>query len=316
MGSGTSIGHYLRTCMRSNTSQAAPLPVAGTWPIPPAYPWAAGLPPASGRRRQRWFRFWAAAFWTNLMLVTLSYLHLGEKRVCPPAGRTGMPLTASQRAIAQRVHGLAVLMCRPPYLTGGRGQMKLRALLEYLREIAPTPAGAKVAPPQALSVKEFQASRAKFLKRPLHFDPTPWLSIFSAATYIEPDLLRPRTGGGSDFWEDQPPAQRGEDSELLSFVREWDRFGKLYLAPASEVPLTDRHQLLPVPKDETTDRIVHDRRPRNAKEVPLAGRSKVFCSGHSLVDFQLGPPGPGADQLRATSDDLEDYYPGRPISTN
>jgi hypothetical protein len=92
-------------------------------------------------------------------------------------------------------------------------------------------------------------------------------------------------------------------------VREWDRFGKLYLAPASEVPLTDRHQLLPVPKDETTDRIVHDRRPRNAKEVPLAGRSKVLCSGHSFVDFQLGPPGPGADQLRVTSDDLEDYYP-------
>jgi hypothetical protein len=220
-----------------------------------------------------------------------------------------MPLSATQRSIAQRVHGLSVLMCRPPYLTGGRGQMKLRALLAYLWELTPAPVGTKVAPPQTLSVKEFQASRAKFLKRPLHFDPTPWLGPFSAATYIEPDLLLRPSGGRSDDWEEKPPQQRGEDSELLSFVREWDRFGKLHLALASEVPLTDRHQLLPVPKDEAVDRIVHDRRPRNAKEVPLAGWSKVLCSGHSFVDFQLGPAGPGADQLRVSSDDLEDYYP-------
>ena len=119
-----------------------------------------------------------------------------------------MPLSATQRSIAQRVHGLSVLMCRPPYLSGGRGQMKLRALLDYLCELTPAPVGTKVAPPQALSVKEFQASRAMFLKRPFHFDPTPWLSVFSAATYIEPDLLRPRSGGGSDFWEDHPPVQQ------------------------------------------------------------------------------------------------------------
>ena len=243
------------------------------------------------------------------MLVVLSYLHLGERRVCPPSGRTGVPLNVEQQKVAQRVHGLSELMCRPPYLTGGRGQMKLRALLEYLQKLSPAPVGSNVAPPAALAVGEFQASRAKFLKRPLHFDPTPWLSVFSAATYIEPDLLLPPDGSPATQWESSPPQQRGSEEELLSFVREWDKFGKLHLARPTEVPPSERHQLLPVPKDESVDRIVHERRPRNAKETPLAGRSKVLCSGHSFVDFQLGPPGPGADQLRVTSDDLEDYYP-------
>ena len=105
-----------------------------------------------------------------------------------------MPLIVEQQEVAQRVHGLSELMYRPPYLTGGRGQMKLRALLEYLQKLTPAPVGSNVAPPAALAVGEFQASRAKFLKRPLHFDPTPWLSVFSAATYIEPELLLPPGG--------------------------------------------------------------------------------------------------------------------------
>ena len=114
-----------------------------------------------------------------------------------------MLLIAKQQKVAQRVHGLSELMRRPPYLTGGRGQMKLRALLEYLQKLTPAAVGSKVAPPAALAVGEFQASRAKFLKRPLHFDPTLWF-----------------------------------------------------------------------------------------KETPLAGRSKVLCSGQSFVDVQLhGPTG-------------------------
>ena len=105
-----------------------------------------------------------------------------------------MPLIAEQHKVAHRVHGLSELMCRPPYLTGGHGQMKLRALLEYLQELTPALVGSYVAPPAALAMGEFQASRAKFLKRPLHFDPTPLLSVFSAATYIEPELLLPPGG--------------------------------------------------------------------------------------------------------------------------
>ena len=131
--------------------------------------------------------------------------------------------------------------------------------------------------------------------------------FFSAATYIEQDLLLPPDGTPAIQWESSLPQQRGSEEELLCFVREWGKFEKLHLARPTGVPPFERRQLLPVPKGESIDRIVHDRRPRNAKEVPLVGRSKVLCSGHSFVDFHLGPPGPGADQLRVTSDDLEDY---------
>ena len=69
-----------------------------------------------------------------------------------------MPLTAEQQKLAQRVHGLSELMCRPPYLTGGRGQMKLRALREYLQKLTPAPVGSNVALPADFAVGEFRAS--------------------------------------------------------------------------------------------------------------------------------------------------------------
>ena len=270
MGSGIPVGHYLRTCMRSDTSQAASLPAAGLWPIPPAYPWEMGPPPSSGRRRQRWFRFWAAATWMNLTLFALSFFISESGEFAPFLKGLGMPLIAKQQNVAQRVHGLSELMCRPPYLAGGRGQMKLRALLEYLQKLTPAFAGSNVAPPAALADGEFQASRAKFLKRPLHFGRTPWLSVFSAATYIEPDSLLPPDGAPATQWEPSPLQQQGSEEELLSFVREWEKFGKLHFARPIEVPSSEQHQLLPVPKDESIGCIVHDRRPRNAKETTLA----------------------------------------------
>eukprot|EP00972_Heterocapsa_arctica_P047318 6980417-Heterocapsa_arctica.AAC.1 len=36
---------------------------------------------------------------------------------------------------------------------------------------------------------DFKAERAKFLSRPIHFDPTPHLGVFHAASYVEPRLL-------------------------------------------------------------------------------------------------------------------------------
>lgn len=63
-------------------------------------------------------------------------------------------------------------------------------------------------------------------------------------------LLRGPDGTPATQWESSPPQQRGSEEELLSFVREWDKFGKLHLARPTEVSPSERHQLLPVPKDE------------------------------------------------------------------
>ena len=169
-----------------------------------------------------------------------------------------MFLFAKQQKVAQHVHRLSELMCRPPHLTGGHGWVKLRPLLENLRELTPAPEGSNVAPPAALAVAELQASRAKFLKRPLHFDPTPWLSFFSAATYIEPGLFLPLDGTPSIQQESCPPQQRGSEDEFMFLVRGWDKFGKLHLARPTEGPPSERRQLFLLSRDEPVDRIVHD----------------------------------------------------------
>ena len=83
------------------------------------------------------------------------------------------------------------------------------------------------------------------------------------ATFQEPNLLRLPEARA----ELVPQAQPKRDPELLSFVRKWDGVGKLALLADEEVE--DFYQLIAVAKDQDVDRIVSDRRRRNARERRL-----------------------------------------------
>ena len=98
-----------------------------------------------------------------------------------------------------------------------------------------------------------------------------------------------------------PPSR--VDAEVVKYCRGWDAGGKLALALPSEV--SDRFQHIAVPKNETSDRVVSDRRRRNAREFHLRGSSQHMPTGSLLLEFELGP----GEELRICSDDLADMFP-------
>eukprot|EP00969_Alexandrium_andersonii_P155602 6879671-Alexandrium_andersonii.AAC.1 len=65
----------------------------------------------------------------------------------------------------------------------------MQALRDFALRVASCSPGARCAPPVQLAAKPFEASRARFLDRPLHCDCTSHLRVFEAATYLEPRLL-------------------------------------------------------------------------------------------------------------------------------
>ena len=238
------------------------------------------------------------------MVAQLSHLSVGKSRHCPAMARSGRALTEVQTGVCDHLTQLATLMFRPLFQASGRGLIKAEALWNYVQDVQRADLEATVRPPPALCVREFKASRAGYLKTDLHFDPTPWLRVFPAAAYVEPSLLlrEPLVPPSQTF-----ATQQGAVAEVVAYTKQWDKFGKLQLEKASEIPGYDRHQLIPVAKDEHVDRIVHDKRPRNEQEHRLFGRSRSMPSGPDFAEVQLDLEGKYV--CRVSADDLEDFYP-------
>eukprot|EP00972_Heterocapsa_arctica_P083405 12289742-Heterocapsa_arctica.AAC.1 len=92
-------------------------------------------------------------------------------------------------------------------------------------------------------ITTLEADEAPFAKVECQFDPTPYLGLFSAATFLEPRLLEPRPPPGLEV---EPPAltslprQRGSKEELLKYIRLWDKAKRLVLVYAGEVHEEER----------------------------------------------------------------------------
>ena len=297
----TGFSHYVRCALTGDSVQEVAPPAASLWPSPPPFGWRPGPPPRGGRRRQRWARFWAAALMANLAVLACSHLALGMARCCPAACRSGRPLSAAQAAAGAHFLRLSKLMCRPPLGIGARGRIKLVALAEYAWAAGAAPVGRPLPPPPALTLAAFKANRVKYMKTDSHFDPTPWLSMRSAAAYLEPRLLELRHP------REPPPRVRPmqERQELLNFCRDLDRHGKLYLAAPVECPRSQRMPLLAVPKSDTQDRLVGDRRARNAWEAHVGGDARWLAGGADLCELVV----PEHHCIRIWSDDVQDMYP-------
>ena len=127
--------------------------------------------------------------------------------------------------------------------------------------------------------------RAPFKKDDSQFDAWKWLPQFEAMSLINPDLLL--TGA--------PPAdlrmkQDGSLSDLVGYLRDWDRHDRLLLIPVSEAPKRTRGRLCAVYKDSSTYRVVFDRRVRNSMEACLGGADQRTPSRHDLTEV-IVPPG-------------------------
>ena len=219
-----------------------------------------------------------------------------------------MPLSDLQCKAVGNLERLVTAWFLPPFPPEGRGEIKARALIDALCTVRRSVVGEPVQSSDGLSFGPFVADRANFLKDTLHFDVTPHISVFGAAAYIEPRLLEiaDRCVVSDAAWHALKKARPAAITrELVAYARKWDRHGKLHLFLVSDVDIDDMSDLMAVWKSASEDRVVSDRRRRNAKEVHLAGASKDMPSGADLVDFEV----PRSWHAVAHLDDLQDFYP-------
>ena len=101
------------------------------------------------------------------------------------------------------------------------------------------------------------------------------------------------------------PKQAGKKEVLLEFFTQWDSTDQLELVDAVDVPPAERGTWFRVPKDETTDRTIFNRIPRNRLECPLEGMSRLTPSGPDLCDFEV----PDDCCVFLWAEDISDYYP-------
>ena len=303
LGLTSCLGNYARSafCMHSARSDC---PSADIWPIPPISKTQLITTPSArkrgGRRRYPLSSLLPMLTRINGMVTVLSFLALGQPRVCPPSGRLGSPLSAVQRGV--------ILSFRRNLSGWNSGPNpvdsqfpKLDLLLNSCMEMSAAPLGTAFPPFLALASSDFE--KTTFKKTTASFDAAPFLSPFSAACLMEPRLLRPLAG--------TLPApehglyQHGSASGLRSLLLQWDHHKRLALLPAADIPTTEWGEIFEVPKDDVTTRAVFNRIPQNSYEVHVGGSASSTPSGHSLVDIDLGP----SDFLAIYSEDLSDFYP-------
>ena len=141
--------------------------------------------------------------------------------------------------------------------------------------------GALSASKLAAGPTQLDPARATFAKTDADFDPTPYLGVFAAAAYLEPDLLhRRRLPGGLAAGIAVPSGpQRGQQADMIGYLRQWDVRRRLLLEPTWTTTRTQQGSLFAVPKNVDEDRVVFNRIPRNAQEVHLPCYARYTVGG-------------------------------------
>ncbi|CAK0794315.1 unnamed protein product, partial [Prorocentrum cordatum] len=301
----TSLAYYLYSCMHfSGTPSDSPARTClKLFPMAPPYSWTIGAPPYSSPRcRDRWKKAQVAKLQVNLIVVACSFLALCSRRRCPGAYRTGMGLSEVQRERLPHLLALAKQWSRTPCHMSGRGKMKLQAPLEFRMQLRGAAPEQQVRAPPPPAVAPFVASRATFCKQEAQFDPVYHLPVFEAAAYLDPELILrdiPLDHGLKAM------RQSGSMNQIVEFASDLDRSHKLCLARPDEVHMGQACKLIPVYRDQHRDRIVWDRRIRNAAEHALQSGSQRLVSGHALCDYELNE---GFVPV-LFAEDASDFYP-------
>ena len=244
------------------------------------------------------------------MVSALSYLHQGCRRACTSGGEVGRTLSPNQWEIVRRLERFAESFAPQLHFASGRAKLKASKMDELVDLLVEKSPGMilDAAKAEGLSL---DASRISYIDADdpgcFSYDPCEHLSVFHAACFLEPRLLR--LGALRDPAAFGLPAvpffDAKEEKEVIALARRWDARGKLMLAPARACPAAERHRLQPVPKDAEEDRLVHDRRWRNLQEERLEGAAKRLPSGALLVDFECD----SSEEVLIDSDDLKHCYP-------
>ena len=272
----------------------------------PPYPWSHGPAPREAPARQAWQLRRAAELQVNLAVLVLSHLHLRGSRRCPPWARWGAPLTTEQRSVAAFLRERVGEYLQPSPAVSDR-EFRSVQLRADIASVGTLPVGRRSPPQSAAGPLSLDPERTVFAKTDADFDPVNHLGTFTAACYLDPDLLsRARLPGGlpSDQLVTSGP-QRGLQCQILGYLQQWDRHHRLLLEPPWTTSRDQQGTLFPVPKSASVDRIVFNRIPRNAHEVHLPGYARFTVGGHELAELVMEP----GDEIHIFAEDLSDCFP-------
>ena len=184
-----------------------------------------------------------------------------------------------------------------------RSELIFGESVRIARARAPLGASCGMASDVAHGPRRLDPDRATFAKTQADFDPVPYLGVFSAACYLDPELLDRRrlpTGILPPIVPIPSGLQRGVKADILGYLRQWDAHGRLHLEAPWTTSRDQQGSLFSVPKSESKDRVVFNRMPRNAFEVHLPGYAKYSVSGHDLAEVVV----PRCHFISLFSDDL------------
>ena len=332
--SGTSLAIFVKSFLGNS-----PWEFQGTahelWPMAAPYPELfdeknATLRREVLRRRQA----------VNLIVLTLSWLHLGKPKRCPAPLSRSSKLSAAQWKIVVRIedHAADVLqvgVVGPAEM--GRGAAKVESLEELIsvleqkahevcddsyggkrHSVAYQKAGpaaaageviGKLVGASAVVAKAIEPERLSLPTAPPAFDPTPLLPRKHREVFQDPVSLADPV----DPFVDNPPKVRVHASraQVMELLKRLDSSSRVVLAKPEEVRETHLCGAFALVKDALQDRLILDARPPNSKEQTLDAWCKTLASCHTLALQELEP----GHVMYFSGTDLKDYYHAFKVST-
>lgn len=322
---------FLKTLRsRPSADEGTALPL---WPIPAPYPrWLR----KNAEERVNYKRMCIEKA-INMIVLSLSWMHLGRPAVAPSCMMLGNELSAKQWGVTKRFERLITDLAQagdfgPTNI--GRSAAKVESLaflLERLQKATQDVVGsyehqrtAQGVPPRRSNAghqcgdpgevvgslpqgvpqlaKCVEPSRLSFPKDAPGFDPTELFEEPHKSVYKDPVAH----AASPDLSKWEPPrvrihASRDQALELLQFL---DRHHRLRLVPVEKVRKNFLCGAFCLVKDEAKDRLILDARPPNLLEETLRDWSKTLGAISAVLQIELLPH----HNLIMSGTDLKDYY--------
>ena len=276
----------------------------------------------------------------NLIVLALSWLHLGKPSKCPADLTCSTPLSSMQWSVVSRLGEqvadvLRVGVVGPAEM--GRGAAKVESLDELVsfleREAravvgdgyfnraassARNPVGSSqsagevvgsMSGAKPMEAKAIEPERLSLPSAPPSFDPTSLLPKQHREVFLDPVAQAEPV----DPFADRPPKVRVHASrkQFRELLKRLDASGRIVLAKPDQVREDHLCGAFALVKDAEYDRLILDARPPNSKEITLDAWCKTLASCHTLALQELEP----GKNMYFSGTDLKDYYHAFKVTT-
>ena len=309
----TFLGQYLRSTTTSPSVDAVPQSSSENilpCPPPPFPDPFEQVTAASPRVRKRLQMKRVSSQLLALQVGALSFQAAGRPAVAPPAARVGAPCSAAQQRLIERLRKKVDRLVRvvsSVQLDANCGR-KAASVLEMLGDLAHREVSSIYDGEPARSragqgrVRRVEPERIDLppAGKAGSFVPDQYLREDVRRAFRDPEVLRVRSSS-----EPAPRARHHVSPEReVELLECFDVAGMLEFILDDEIESKLVSGMFPVPKSAERDRLVSNRRPRNAHERSIGAAAELFPHGSMLTELLVG----ARARIRGSGDDLPDFY--------